>query len=123
MIEPSRWKPTTLNKPDYILGLFSSGPSPGLLVCLFFTLPNWYAVVPAFAYAIIHTRGNLAQVSFQKIEEKFPEFNEQLITVADNWKDDNPVVEQLNAEVLQKMKNKGLLKLEGIRKGARYILS
>jgi len=76
-----------------------------LLICLFFTLPNWYAVVPAFAYAIIHTKGNLAQVSFQKIEEKFPEFNEQLITVADNWKEDNPVVEQLNLEVLQKMKN------------------
>lgn len=76
----------------------------GLLGCLLFTLPNWYAVIPAFGYAIIHTKGNLDRVSFKSIEEKVPQLKEQLITVADNWKDDNPVVEQLNAEVLQKMK-------------------
>jgi hypothetical protein len=76
----------------------------GLLVCLLFTLPNWYAVVPAFAYAIIHTRGNLQQVSFAKIEERVPALKERLTTVADNWKDDNPVIDQLNAEVLLMMK-------------------
>ncbi|MBW3016030.1 hypothetical protein KY309_00285, partial [Candidatus Woesearchaeota archaeon] len=37
-------------------------------------------------------------------EEKFPSLNEQLITVADNWKEQNEIVEALNQEVLKKMK-------------------
>ncbi|MBW3016115.1 hypothetical protein KY309_00710, partial [Candidatus Woesearchaeota archaeon] len=58
-----------------------------LLGCLLLTLPFWYAVVPALVYAFVHTYGNLKDVNFSRIEEKFPSLNEQLITVADNWKE------------------------------------
>jgi hypothetical protein len=75
-----------------------------LLGCLLLTLPNWYALVPAVVYAVIHTYGNLKDVNFSKIEEKVPLLKEQLITVADNWKEQNEIVEALNQEVLQKMK-------------------
>jgi len=75
-----------------------------LMGCLLLTLPAWYALVPALAYAIIHTYGNLKDVNFSKIEEKFPSLNEQLITVADNWKEQNEIVDALNQEVLLKMK-------------------
>ncbi len=75
-----------------------------LLGCTLLTFPSWYALVPAFTYALVHTYGNVKEVSFSKIEEKFPVLKEQLITVADNLKEQNEIVESLNQEVLQKMK-------------------
>jgi len=75
-----------------------------LLGCLVLTFPTWYALVPALVYALIHTRGNLKDVNFSKIEEKFPNLCEQLITVADNSKEQNEIIDALNQEVLQKMK-------------------
>lgn len=75
-----------------------------LLACLLLSLPKWYAFVPTMIYAIIHTAGNLKDVSFSAIEDKYPQLKEQLITVADNWSEQNEIVEALNQEVLQKMK-------------------
>jgi len=75
-----------------------------LLACLLLTLPSWYAVIPVIVYAIIHLHGNIKDVNFSNIEQKFPELKEQLITVADNWKDQNEIIDALNLEVLQKMK-------------------
>jgi hypothetical protein len=75
-----------------------------LLGCMLFTLPMWYAVIPALVYALVHTYGNLREINFSKIEEKFPLLNEQLITVADNTKEQNEIVDALNQEVLHKMK-------------------
>jgi hypothetical protein len=75
-----------------------------LLGCTVLTLPGWYALVPAAVYAVVHTYGNVKDVHFAKIEEKFPSLNEQLITVADNVKEQNEIIEALNQEVLQKMR-------------------
>jgi hypothetical protein len=75
-----------------------------LMACMLLTLPGWYALVPALVYAVVHTYGNLKDVNFLKIEEKFPALKEQLITVADNWKEQNEIVDALNQEVLQKMR-------------------
>lgn len=75
-----------------------------LLGCTLLTLPLWYAVVPALVYAFVHTRGNLKDVNFSSIEAKYPQLSEQLITVADNVKDQNEILDALNAEVLQKMR-------------------
>lgn len=76
-----------------------------LLVCTLFTLPMWWALVATLAYAVVHTYGNVREVSFSKIEEKAPLLKEQLITVADNWQEDNAIVSALNEEVLRKMKH------------------
>ena len=75
-----------------------------LLGCTLLTLPYWYAAVPALVYAIVHTYGNLKDVNFAKIEETVPLLKEQLITVADNWKEQNEIIDALNQEVLLKMK-------------------
>ncbi len=75
-----------------------------LLGCTLLTFPFWYALIPAAIYAFIHTYGNVKEVNFANIEKKFPSLNEQLITVADNWKEQNEIVEALNQEVLRKMK-------------------
>ncbi len=75
-----------------------------LLGCTLLSLPNWYALIPNAIYAIVHTYGNLKDVNFAKIEEKFPSLSEQLITVADNTKEQNEIIDALNQEVLQKMR-------------------
>ncbi len=75
-----------------------------LLGCTLLTLPAWYALIPAAVYAVIHTYGNVKDVNFSKIEEKFPSLHEQLITVADNTKEQNEIIDALNQEVLQKMR-------------------
>lgn len=77
-----------------------------LLGTTLLTLPIGYALLPALVYAVIHTWGNVREVSFKKIEEKFPDLKEQLITIADNWQEkNNPVVEQLSQDVLEKMRS------------------
>ncbi len=75
-----------------------------LLGCTLLTFPRWYALIPAAVYAFMHTYGNVKEVSFSSIESKFPALKEQLITVADNWKEQNEIIDALNQEVLQKMR-------------------
>src|SRR3989344_6527958 len=75
-----------------------------LLGCLLLSLPKWYALIPTAVYSIIHTYGNLSDVGFHSIEAKYPQLKEQLITVADNWKEQNEIVDALNQDVLQMMK-------------------
>lgn len=75
-----------------------------LLGCTLLSLPSWWALIPAAVYAFIHTWGNIKDVNFSAIEERFPALKEQLITVADNWKEQNEIIDALNQEVLQKMR-------------------
>src|SRR5574341_239156 len=75
-----------------------------LLACTLLSLPGWWALVPAAAYAVVHTYGNIKDVHFAAIEEKFPALKEQLTTVVENWKEQNEIIDALNQEVLQKMK-------------------
>lgn len=76
-----------------------------LLGCMLLSLPKWWALVAAGIYTVVHTRGSLRDVNFRNIEAKFPELEEQLITVADNVREDNQIIEALNTEVLAKMKH------------------
>ncbi len=75
------------------------------LACVLLGISYWYALGIAFVYAIVHTWGQLKKTDYSAIEEKAPELEEQLRTVADNWKKQNEIVQDLNAEVLKKMKN------------------
>ncbi|MEM4247497.1 MAG: hypothetical protein QXF14_04205 [Candidatus Woesearchaeota archaeon] len=75
------------------------------LVLILVSLQWWYAFVPAALYGSIHTyrsvkkRRNLAYV-----EEKVPELEEQLITVADNTDKENAIVTSLQQDVLRGMR-------------------
>lgn len=66
---------------------------------------GWYwSFVPMLVYAFFHVRRNLDKVSnFAYIEEKVPELKEKISTVADNLSRDNPVIEELNKDVLAGM--------------------
>ena len=75
-----------------------------LLAAKLLTLPWWSAFIPGAIYATIHTTTNMNRATYNTIEKKFPQLDEQLITAADNWKQDNIVVDALNEEVLEKMK-------------------
>lgn len=75
-----------------------------LLIVKLLSLSWWIALIPGAIYAAFHISSNVNRANFQLIEKKFPQLEEELITAADNWKQDNIVVEELNEEVLGKMK-------------------
>jgi hypothetical protein len=66
---------------------------------------DWYlSIIPAVIYAIIHIRSHVKKATgFAYIEEKIPELKEKISTVADNLSRDNPVIEELNKDVLTGM--------------------
>jgi len=66
---------------------------------------DWYwSFVPAFVYSVFHIRNRLKRASnFSYIEDKVPELKEKISTVADNLTRDNPVIEELNDDVLKGM--------------------
>jgi len=75
-----------------------------MLVFVLIALPWYYSFVPLLVYAPIHTYRNLKTRGLAYAEGTTPELNEQLRTVADNIEKENSVVDELNAEVLHKMK-------------------
>lgn len=75
------------------------------LACLLFGFSFWWALLIAFIYAVIHTYGQVKSVTYKVIESKVPDLEEQLRTAADYAKEDNEILEALNEEVVQKMRN------------------
>jgi hypothetical protein len=74
------------------------------LAAILFHVPWYYALIPFGIYTVVHTRSNLRLANLREVEEKAPELKEQLITVADNLRDTNDIIEELNADVLRKMR-------------------
>jgi len=66
---------------------------------------GWYwCFVPSFVYSVFHIRNRLKKASdFSYVEEKVPELKEKISTVADNLTRNNPVIEELNDDVLKGM--------------------
>lgn len=66
---------------------------------------GWYwSFIPMIVYSLFHVRRNLRKASsFAYIEEKVPELKEKISTVADNLSRDNPVIAELNHDVLAGM--------------------
>lgn len=75
------------------------------LVLILITVPWWYALIVAFVYGFIHTYRNVRKSkNLAHVEEKVPELQEQLITVADTVDKENPIVESLQQDVLRGMR-------------------
>ncbi|MBN1644432.1 hypothetical protein JW851_00130 [Candidatus Woesearchaeota archaeon] len=78
-----------------------------MLCLLIFKLISvaWYlSVIPALLYSVIHVRNRIKKAArFSYIEEKVPELKEKISTVADNLSRDNPVIQELNKDVLAGM--------------------
>jgi hypothetical protein len=77
----------------------------GLLVTKLLSISWWIALIPAAVYFPIHAMACIKDATYKNIESKFPELNEALRTAADNWKEDNEIVNALSDEVLEKMKH------------------
>ncbi len=75
------------------------------LVLILITLPWWYALFPAVLYGALHTYRNVKKrKNLAYVEEKVPELQEQLITVADNTDKENAIVASLQQDVLRGMR-------------------
>jgi hypothetical protein len=75
-----------------ILGLFNVNPL--------------YSLIPTLIYLAIELYIKLAKVDKKKeVEKKYDTLNEKLRTAADNVKVENPVVEELQREVVEDLKN------------------
>lgn len=75
------------------------------LAFILVTLPWWYAVVVAGIYGGVHTYRLLRRhQNLAYVEEKVPELEEQLITVADNVDKENVIVQSLQEDVLHGMR-------------------
>ncbi|MBW3018910.1 hypothetical protein KY329_01865, partial [Candidatus Woesearchaeota archaeon] len=77
----------------------------GLLVTKLISIQWWWALIPALVYFPIHANACIKDATYRNIESKFPELKEALRTAADNWKEDNEIVNALSDEVLEKMKD------------------
>jgi membrane protein implicated in regulation of membrane protease activity len=75
------------------------------LVLILVTLPWWYGAVLAALYGVAHTYRTVRKhQNLAYVEEKAPELEEQLITVADTVDKENPIVESLQQDVIRGMR-------------------
>ncbi len=75
------------------------------LVLILVSLPWWYGAIVAVLYGALHTiRSVKRNRNLAYVEEKVPELQEQLTTVADNVDKENAIVESLQQDVLKGMR-------------------
>ncbi len=65
--------------------------------------PWVYAAIPAGVYFIFRLGTSARSIRYRDVEEKIPELEWQLRTVADNLHRDNEIIRRLHASVLEKM--------------------
>lgn len=76
-----------------------------VLACLLLNIYWYISLAPFIIYAIIHTMTLVKYTKYEFIEKKVPFLKEQLRTVADNIHLENQVINELNVEVLRKMRD------------------
>ena len=90
-----------------------------LVVYLFLSLFNLYpisALVPAAIYFVLSAYSKFRKNKIRIVEGKYSPLNEKLRTAADNVNEDNPVVNELEEEVVRDLKNVGLSSFVQTRK-------
>ena len=82
-----------------------------LVVYLFLSLFNLYpisALVPAAIYFVLSAYSKFRKNKIRIVEGKYSPLNEKLRTAADNINLENPVVDELQSEIMQDIKNVGI---------------
>ncbi len=75
------------------------------LVLILVSMPWWYSSIVAVLYGALHTtRAVKKHRNLAYVEEKVPELQEQLITVADTVDKENVIVQSLQQDVLRGMR-------------------
>ena len=97
-----------------------------LAVYFLLALINLYpimAIIPALIYFAIRMYVNLKKDKRRIVEGKYAPLREKLRTAADNIDEDNPVVNELDEEVISELKNVGLSSFIQTRKVSYKILA
>lgn len=68
-------------------------------------IPWYYALIPLLIALIRTVTKSMKAANYRTVEEKFPSLNEKLRTVADNIEKDNEVLQELEKDVLLKVKD------------------
>ncbi len=79
-----------------------------LIIYLFLSLVNLFpilAAIPAVVYFFASTYVKMGRNKMRAVENKYKPLREKLRTAADNIKMENPVVDELQNEVMREMKN------------------
>ncbi|MBI2651381.1 hypothetical protein HYX01_02840 [Candidatus Woesearchaeota archaeon] len=82
-----------------------------LVVYFLLSLVNLYpimAIIPALVYFVLMINSKYRQDKRVAVESKYAPLKEKLRTAADNIKDENPVVDELEEEVVHELKNVNL---------------
>jgi len=74
-------------------------------VLIFFRVTPFFGIIPASVIMIIVFAKNLSKSKVAEIEQRYPALNERLRTSRDYMYVDNPIVDELNKEVLHYIKN------------------
>lgn len=80
----------------------------GYLILIFVSLSPFWAIIPAAIYVIITAYRSLTSNKARVVEGKHAALREKLRTAADYMGRENPVVEELEGEVLREMRNVGV---------------
>ena len=75
-----------------------------LLLSIIFKFSWFYVLIPSIGYLIFSLVISKVNNIYTKVENKVPELNEQLRTVADNINRTNPVIDSLKEDVVKNMK-------------------
>jgi len=75
------------------------------LVLLLFKLNTLFALIPSFAYLVIFVILEKNKNKYKAVENKYPELKEEIITAADNLDEVNPVVEELQKDIKNKLRH------------------
>ncbi|MBN4049159.1 hypothetical protein JYT91_00930 [archaeon AH-315-M20] len=97
-----------------------------LVVYLLLSLINLYpilALIPAIVYFISRLYINSKTDKRKVVESKYEPLKEKLRTAADNYKEENPVVNELQDEVVQELKHVGLSSFISTKQISRKILT
>lgn len=95
---------------DYIL-LFDSIISSvmifllSFLILSAFNISKLFGILPAVIYFIVESYIRFSKDKARIVEEKYPELNELLRTAEDNIALENPIINELQSEIVSKLRN------------------
>jgi len=74
------------------------------LLLMLFSLNEWVALFPSIMFLIVFLYLRTTQNKARIVEKKYASLNEKLRTAVDNIKLENPIIEELQSEVMDDMK-------------------
>ena len=77
----------------------------GVLACLLISINWYYSFVPFAIYFVFYLKRRARRINYKTVERKAPFLHEKLRTVADNLYKNNEIINSLNQEVLNRIRD------------------